>query len=385
MTDPISTSTGNSLYTQVINYLKAEIESGHLQPGVRLPSEAELTERFGISRGPVRQALGILVSEGWIERIHGSGSYVRENKPQAGMTTSKDKPTERRQIGVILNNAGDQLNLEILMGIERGAKLRGYQVVFTYSEHSVRQQMRDIQRLRADGIDNLVVFPIGKDAESEAIAPLLEQDVSVVLIDRFFRSLPTHYVVADNFNGGYRAVEHLITLGHQRIGFTYANHASLQLTSVEDRWRGYQKALQDYNLPYDENLVYQNPGPATDDRGYDPFLTNDDVPTAIFAANDFEALALMQAAQRLKITVPDQLAIVSFDDLNFAPYLGVPLTSVSQPRQDIGFRAVNILIDEVEGLNEGLQQVALPTSLVVRESCGSKQRARRRLANGNGH
>jgi GntR family transcriptional regulator, arabinose operon transcriptional repressor len=369
----------------VIGYLRNEITNGNLAPGARLPSEAQLTEMFGISRGPVRQALGVLVNEGIIERIHGSGSYVRNHAPDARSTDADlKKKLERQQIGVVLNNPGDQLNMEILMGIERGAKLRGYQVVFTYSEESVRQQKRDIQRLRGDGLQNLLIFSIGKDAEAESLVALVNENVNLVLIDRYFRNLPTHFVVADNFNGGYRAVEHLLMLGHQRISFAYSHQASLQITSVEDRWRGYRRALEDYDLAYDESLVYQNPVPTTDDRGYEPLLRRADRPTAIFAANDYEALAAMQAAQRLKIGVPDELAVVGFDDLNFAAFLPVPLTTVAQPRLDIGFRAVNVLIDQAEGLLDGVQQIMMPTNLIVRESCGSKQHVRRTLANGNG-
>jgi DNA-binding LacI/PurR family transcriptional regulator len=112
------------------------------------------------------------------------------------------------------------------------------------------------------------------------------------------------------------------------------------------------------------------PGP------YDALLSRPDRPEAIFAVNDNEALAILKTAQRHGLRVPEDLALVGFDDLSFAAHLSPPLTTVAQPRMDLGLRAGNLLINRIEGLGGPTRHIELPTSLVVRESCGARLRVR---------
>jgi GntR family transcriptional regulator, arabinose operon transcriptional repressor len=361
---------GQALYAQLLDELRQQIVDGVLRSGDRLPSESQLMDAYGISRGTVRHALGILVNEGLIERTHGAGSFVRESS--AAPTIPDQALQLERQIGIVLSQSGDQLNMEILIGIERGAKLHDFQVIFTYSLDNVRQQRRDIERLRDNGITKFIIFPVGKDPVQEAIADLDAAKMTYVLVDRYFPSIDSNYVTADNFTGGYRAAEHLAILGHQRIGFVYEPHISLSLTSVADRWRGYQTALADYGLTYREDLVYQRPDM---ERNYDDYLDSEQRPGAVFASNDREALAIMKSARACGLRIPEDLALVGFDDLSFTSHLSVPLTTVAQPRTDIGFYAANLLINAVENGEEKRQHIVLPVNLVVRESCGVKLRA----------
>jgi GntR family transcriptional regulator, arabinose operon transcriptional repressor len=367
-------ANGQALYTQLLDELRQQIVDGLLIPGDRLPSESQLMDAYGISRGTVRHALSNLVNEGLIERTHGAGSFVRA--PSAPIMTGISDPAPHldRQIGIVLSQSGDQLSMEILIGIERSAKLHDYQVIFTYSEDNARQQRRDIERLRDNGINQFIIFPVGRDPVQEAIAELDQADMTYVLVDRYFPDIDSNYVTADNFTGGYRATEHLAILGHQQIGFVYGTKVSLSLTSVADRLRGYQKALADYGLTYHEDLVYQRPDT---ERNYDDYLKSEHRPSAVFASNDREALAIIKSARVCGVRIPQDLALVGFDDLSFTGHLSVPLTTVAQPRTDIGFHAAKILINAVENGEEKRQHIVLPVNLVVRESCGIKLRTAR--------
>ncbi len=193
----------------------------------------------------------------------------------------------------------------------------------------------------------------------------------LVLVDRYLPDLDCDYVVADNEGGGYRATEHLIILGHTRIGFVYSHKGNLQTTSVRDRFQGYRRALQEYGCPIDETLVYQqSPPPHADGEAFGDLLARPDRPSAIFAVNDGIALELLRAAQRRGLRLPEDLALVGFDDLTFAAHLSPPLTTVAQPRMDLGLRAGNLLINRIEGQTGPPRHIELPTSLIVRESCG---------------
>ncbi len=366
-----------ALYEQLMNTIRAQIADGSLSVGARLPSEAQLADDFDMSRGTVRHALEVLVNEGLIERIHGSGSYVKE--PSRPDHAASNRTAS--QIGLVLSHLSDQLNMEIMRGVEHGAKSRGYQLIVTWGEDSAEQQRQNVLRLLENEATGLIVFPIGENPEQEGITQVMEARTPFVLVDRYFPSLDTDWVVADNRSGGYRATEHLLILGHRRIGFVYsAPPNSLNVTSVGDRWRGYRQALETYGLPYDDSLVYQLPVTATEFYNYEPLLTLPNRPSAIFAATDYQALRVIKAAQRVGLRVPEDLGVVGFDDLSFSSLLTPPLTTVAQMRMDLGLRAVNLLLDRIEGLAGPAQHVELPTNLIIRESCGARLQVQRSLS-----
>lgn len=359
---------GLSIYARMVAHFREGILSGALPVGSRIPNELELAQENHISRGTVRQALNILVNEGLLERTPGRGTFVRQ-PPQPATPGPK---VGLKKIGLLLSQPVFQISIDILLGVEQIAKARGYELSLTYTEESQFQQDRDIERLRQNEVAGLIVLPLSNPDPSEALKQVVADKVPLVLVDRYIPELDTDYVVSDNAGGAYRATEHLIILGHSRIAFAYSNAADFQTTSVRDRWRGYRQALEHYNLPYDESLVFPDlPLPLSGGRNeYDHVLLRPDRPRAIFAVNDSVALGLLQAAQRNDLKIPEELALVGFDDLTFAAYLTPPLTTVAQPRLEIGIRAANLLINRIEGQVGPYQHVELPTNLLVRASCG---------------
>src|SRR5260370_26693869 len=147
-------------------------------------------------------------------------------------------------------------------------------------------------------------------------------------MDNFFACLGIDYVGSDNIGGGYRATEHLLILGHRRIGCVFAREEPLQTSSVHERWQGYCKALQKYEVPYDETLVVPDFRQLQTGahEGLVEFLQRPDRPGAIFAVNDYVALDVLQAAKAIHLRIPEDLAIVGFDDLEFAAHVHPPLT-----------------------------------------------------------
>jgi len=370
---------GIALYAQLETYLRERIVDGTLPPGSRLPTEMKLAQQHGMSRNTVRQAMSALVHEGLLERVQGRGTFVRQ-----GATYTPLTPETEKRIGVVLTYTGDQLNMELLIGIDQAAKSRGYQVSFSYSEERASQQARDVERLRTDRVAGLIIFPLSNGLDDPVIARLQADGIPLVLVDRYLPELATDYVVADNFGGGYRATEHLLILGHTQVAFVYLSNADLRTTSVRDRWEGYRAALRDHGLRYDERLVFAFPARSTvaDDGSYMEFITQADRPSAVCMVNDIQAPALFQAARRFGLRIPDDLAVIGFDDLSFAAHLNPPLTTVAQPRMEIGIRAAHLLINRIEGDTEPPKQVVLPASLVIRESCGARLRIQQSVEKG---
>ena len=365
------------LQAQLITYYRERILDGRLPAGTRLPTDDELAALYQISRDTVRQSLAQLVNEGLIERVQGRGTFVNQ-PPSNGDPQAQLK---QKQIGLVLNRTfRTQLTMNLLVGVEQAAKSHGYNVSFTYAEGEQEQQASDIARMRANHVSGMIIWPMG---DSTALIQQLQADhIPVVLIDRYFPGLPLDFVGSDNVGGGYRATEHLLILGHRRIGFVFAHEETLQITSVYERWQGYRKALQKYEVPYDESLVVPDliQLPTGGQEGLVEFLQRFDRPGAIFTVNDYVALDVLQAAKALHLRVPEDLAVVGFDDMEFAAYMNPPLTTVKQQFIDIGLRAGTLLINRLEGMAGAPRHIELPTNLIIRDSCGVRLHVKKILS-----
>ncbi len=357
------------LHSQLTTYYRERILDGRLQAGTRLPTDDELAALYQISRDTVRQALAQLTNEGLIERVQGRGTFVSQ-PPSNGSPLTQLK---QKQIGLVLNRTfRTQLTMNLLVGVEQAAKSHGYSVSFTYAEGEQEQQAHDVARMRANHVSGMIIWPMGDSTQAASIQQLQADHVPVVLMDRYFPGLAVDYVGSDNVGGGYRATEHLLILGHRRIGFVFAHEETLQTTSVYERWQGYCRALQKYEVPYDETLVIPDLRqlPTGDHEGLVEFLQRPDRPGAIFTVNDYVALDVLQAAKALHLRIPEDLAVVGFDDMEFAAHVNPPLTTIKQQFIDIGLRAGTLLINRIEGMASAPKHIELPTNLIIRDSCG---------------
>ena len=391
------------LHFQLMTYFRERILDGRLSAGARLPTDGELAAQYQISRDSVRQALALLANEGLIDRVQGRGTFVSQPASNGSTVTQ----LKQKQIGLVLNRTlRTQVNMNLLVGVEQAAKSHGYSVSFTYAEGNQEQQARDIARLRANQVLGMIIYLTGDSTHDASIQQLQADHVPIVLIDRYFPGLAIDYVGLDNVGGGYRATEHLLILGHRRIGFIFSYEETLQTTSVYERWQGYCKALQKYGVPYDEILVapdcnpcYQaewpigsvpyDETPVVPDfrqlqtgthEGLVEFLERPDRPSAIFAVNDYVALDIMQAAKAIHLRIPEDLAVVGFDDTEFAAHVNPPLTTIRQPFIDIGLRAGTLLISRIEGIVGVPKHIELSTNLIIRESCGAQLHVKKILS-----
>jgi LacI family transcriptional regulator len=180
-----------------------------------------------------------------------------------------------------------------------------------------------------------------------------------------------NYVVVDNQKGAYLAVEHLINIGYTQIGIITGKP---RVSTGTERLEGYKKALSDYGLTFSKEHVFQ--GPFTKEQGYKAarkMLSLKNRPEAIFAASDNIALGVMNAAGKSGLSIPEDVALVGFDDTAFSSNAKINLTTVSQRKYEMGERGVQILIDLIESQKpDYINKIVLDPWLIIRESCGCR-------------
>jgi LacI family transcriptional regulator len=184
------------------------------------------------------------------------------------------------------------------------------------------------------------------------------------------RTLSTDYVMTDHFGGAIRAAHALFNLGHRRVGFaTWLSPA----ISMEHRYLGYCQALFERGMALEERLICRVEGgyPLIDHTQLHEFIRGADRPTAVFAANDQIAIALYRAAASVGLSIPGDLSVIGFDDLDVSAHLDPPLTTMAQPFHEIGRKAAEILLRHMGGKSDGFEQITLAPSLIMRYSCQS--------------
>lgn len=358
------------LHQQLYEHLRAQIAAGVLVSGERLPTELEISKTFAVSRGTVRQALRELEHASLIERSPKRGTFIREQvKPNAA---------PNRLISLILpfGDGHEAFFMDIMRGVQSACRSRGFDVLFGYSHEQLDTEQQELERLQQAGSLGAIVF---SHAPEQTVPFLQKHKYPFVLLDRFQRGANVDFVGINNVAGAYRATEHLILLGHREIAFVHYNATGLEmdLTSVQDRWLGYQQALRDYALTFEPHWFYGGKAvPGEDEaRAYTDFFSQPRRPSAAFVVNDRTAIFFLRAAKLTQVNVPQACAVVSFDDLPVVSQLSVALTTIRQPRTDLGFKAAHLLLDRIEGVRRDPVQLLLPTELKIRESCGARLKA----------
>lgn len=358
-------------YTDIATKLAQRIESGELRPDSPIGSESQLCQEFGVSRPTIRRAIAELVSGGLVVAVPGKGTFVR-----GSMSPGETKPV----ISFIVPNIQTYFIGGIYRGIQSIAEQRGYAVAVYASDWRISLENENIRMAVNRGESGAIIFPNWGRSNYADLLDLKKMGFPFVLVDSFFRDLPTDYVVVDNAMGAFEAVEHLIKLGHTRIAHVMGKPRAAN----EARLEGYRQALDRHGIPWRpeyvvsiDQPVYRDtePGELVGEEETLNLLKRPDRPTAIFAGNDFIALGIIKAVATLGMKIPDDVAIVGFDNLDFASWPGIDLTTVDQPKVRIGEAAAELLIGKIEARRRnpdpGIRQIVLPTSLVIRGTSGT--------------
>ncbi|MEV0406866.1 LacI family DNA-binding transcriptional regulator [Actinoallomurus sp. NPDC050550] len=274
--------------------------------------------------------------------------------------SGKRRPT---QVMAVFRDLSGPYTLEITRGIVEAAAEIGVDVVLgTTGRRSISQWLEECVALGAEGL--IIVISMLTEQDQRRI---VERKLPVVLIDPLHAPSPDiPSIGVTNWNGARAAVQHLLELGHTRIGMVAGRSHSLAGAA---RLHGYRAALEEAGLAYDPVIVQSTDFDYDEALAATPqILDADPRPTAIFAASDAQALGVLEAARRHGVAVPRELSVMSFDDTLVAAMASPPLSAVRQPFQQLGQEAVRILMQLADGRAPASPRIELATELVLRDS-----------------
>jgi LacI family transcriptional regulator len=253
----------------------------------------------------------------------------------------------------------------LMEGIARGCNENEYTLAF-FLAGSEEDEAKIFPRVSRSGMLDGVIVQAGHDGDL-MVGRLIDAEIPVVVAGRPFHSEYVSYIDIDNIDASYKAVCHLFQLGHKRIG-TIAGPA--RSTVGLDRKEGYLKAYREFDMLVDESLI--KTGDFTEEGGYLAMKKMIPAkPDAVFAASDIMAIGAMCAVSEAGLSIPADIALVGFDDLPLAARTNFQLTTVRQPVQELGIKAVELLIDVIENGINPPRKVILNTELIIRGSCGA--------------
>jgi LacI family transcriptional regulator len=266
-------------------------------------------------------------------------------------------------IGLVVGDIENPFFAAVARGLSDVVERQGYTVLLTNADEDPERERRAMLALRSRRVDGMVVVPApGAGREAFLDGPPLVQ------LDRAVRGAATDAVMVHNAAGARSAVDHLLALGHTRIGMVTD---SPQISSSAERLAGYRRALRAKGL-LDESLISVGGSSQADGLvAARALLDRPDRPTAIFTANNFMTHGALLAARELRLRIPRDLALVGFDDLDWTTLVDPPLTVVSQPVGDLGRVAGERLLARIGGEDGPPRRVRLATRLIVRGSCGA--------------
>jgi DNA-binding LacI/PurR family transcriptional regulator len=364
------------LYLQVKESIRKEVGEGRLKPGALLPREETLCRDYKVSPITIKRALMDLTREGLLMRIKSKGTFVN---PKVSSGKSVSSRTTRKILSFIVPDIEDLFIHEIFQGVESVLSQAGYLVSVLSSGCNPSKEVGNLEFLKEGVSEGAIIFPYWGRANVERILELKKRGFPFVLIDRYYRDINTDMVVVDNAGGAKEAVRYLLSNGHKRI----AHVMGVECTANEDRFEGYINALGEAGVPYDASLVRKiRPLETRGSVRFEPddvggfnetlaLLKAKELPTAIFAGNDYLALGCLTALKEKGVRVPGDVSVVGFDDLRFAAQLEVPLTTVRQPKREIGKQAATLLLQTLarnKSESSKNAQVILKTELIVRQS-----------------
>lgn len=272
-------------------------------------------------------------------------------------------------IGVLVDRMQNPFSAATVQGVQDVLRHAGYSISIAYSNRDQALAIEAIQSFASRQVDGIVVLNSWLHTYNDSI--LSVQDRPFVFVNRLFGSCKQNCVGPGDYYGAQLATQHLIDLGHRRIGYINGLEGWIE---AQDRLHGYRDTLAKNGLPVDEGLIRQGDwGVDSGQRAAEELLALSERPTAIFAANDIMALGAMYALQEAGVKIPQDIAMVGYDDRDFAAWIKPALTTVRMPAYEMGQAAARLMLEQIAG-EEPEDATQIPGSLIIRESCGANLR-----------
>ncbi len=272
-------------------------------------------------------------------------------------------------IGVLIDSLSSQYFAKITQMIEKILKKEGYSILVCCHKDNGAAAKKAIEFLSSKQVDGIIIEPVADDGDYAV--PILRSKIPFVVIDRALGHIKSDRVMSNSAFGAYQATEYLIQNGHEKIAIitgTAENNSGL--LAAKERYRGFLRAMEDYEVALHEEYIIE--GDFTFESGYEcmrKLWKLKKHPTAVFISNYNMCLGAMTAIHNMKISIPEELSFITFDDLEFSLISNPALTAIRQPMEKMAEKAVELLLRRIDGdYTDYPQNIKLPTELVVRDS-----------------
>ncbi len=272
-------------------------------------------------------------------------------------------------IGLIVNDTRNPVIFDLLRGAEEAAWRANYMLIVFDTGDKTERERHFVSALRSRRVDGILLIAAGS-SNHDHIAAAEESGIPVVCLERELSGLNLDCVVADASSAARQCVNHLVSLGHRRIGLLDGDPSP----EPGGRHMGFRQTLEEHNIPYDRALVIHR-GLRLED-GFEAgleLLSREQRPTAVLAANSLLALGFLNAMKKSGLTCPEDIALIAFDDPIFAEMLHPSLTAIAHPAFEIGNQGMELLLKRIVDPGQRRSKIVLGTKLVIRESSGSSR------------
>ena len=364
----INPQRGVTLAHQVKGQITWLIVSGIIKPDDRLPSIRQLAEHLNINLHTVRNAYALLESDGLVATRPGWGTKVLTPDPLR--IAESVNLIRSHTIGVIIPSLSHPVYHELLRGIQEVADNDQSMIFVCNTQDDSTQAWRYLNQLLSKQVDGIIVASLDIEQYQTGQSDLpLSKSLCVPYVSVDTPKSKGYSVNMDLEAVGYQATKHLIQHGHQRVGLITYGFASVDYR-LEDL--GYKRALQEASIENDPGLIapVQGFNAAEGKQAAHRLLKLPQPPSAIFAISDSMAVGAMQAIKAAGLRIPDDIALIGFNDIPIAAMLNPALTSFSMPSYRLGIEAMKMLTGLIQGKNPKRRKIILPTPLVTRRSCG---------------
>lgn len=273
---------------------------------------------------------------------------------------------QTKTIGVVIEDSSNPFFAEVLKGVETATRKSGYQLLLMNTETDTRAQSEAIRTLLERRVEGLLISPFGENTED--FERLLNMNFPFVLLGRHMYRPDIDEVYSDEIKGGYLATEHLISVNRKRILFI---NTDMNNSASKMRYEGYKKALCDFGIDLSQDYLVVVPHNRNMEAGYQGVkeaIKRGISFDAIVCYNDMFAFGAIKALDELGKKVPEDVAVVGYDDVSFASYFRPPLTTVHIQKHEMGLEAFKVLLERIRGTRKKYKQLILDVELVVRRS-----------------
>jgi LacI family transcriptional regulator len=327
---------------------------------------SDVAKRAGVSTMTVSRVINHsgYISQDTMERVEKAIAELGF-VPNALARSLRFKQT--KTIALVLTDITNPFFTTVARGVEDATSENGFSVMFCNTDESEAEEAENLNTLLQKQVDGVLLVPAG--SSNESVTYLQERSIPVVVLDRRVPNVIVDTVRCDSVPGACEVTQHLIELGHRRIGLL---SGPMKISTSEDRVTGYMQAMRASGLEIDPQWVHY--GLFTQNSGFQlaqALLELDPRPTAIVAGNNFIAIGAYAALRQAGLRIPDDISLVTFDDLHERLLLEPFLTTVDQPAYEMGYEATRLLLDYLGGEPPAEpKEIILPTRLIIRSSSG---------------